>query len=120
MLSVLKRLVRRTVTGLSEGEQRLLRDLSLHRTDPVLAVAARLQLTPEAVVQVADGLERRGLLRLSRDQGQARSRLLAITKAGRKLTRETAPGERTGRPKRRLTLSSPLAVLRSYLPRFRV
>jgi predicted ArsR family transcriptional regulator len=66
----------------SDGEKAL-RILARGVSAPVPEVASGLGLSPERATEILTGLEERGLVQLSADQGPGHIRIAAITKKGR-------------------------------------
>jgi DNA-binding MarR family transcriptional regulator len=97
MIATLKRLalaalgalgVAATVAKLRRGKTppqatRLLKHLATHTSASVSELSSRIKLSVTETVRLLDGLEERGLVQLSGDQGSSHVRIAAITKAGR-------------------------------------
>jgi DNA-binding MarR family transcriptional regulator len=61
----------------------LLRHLATHTSSPIPELARQAKMSDEDALRQLAALEKRGLVKLSDDKGQANVRIAAITKAGR-------------------------------------
>jgi DNA-binding MarR family transcriptional regulator len=76
---------------LTNGQFSLLMSLNRPEPPPMAAVASLLAMDRTTLTAALKPLERRGLVRISRDRADGRSRLIALTKAGMTLLARAVP-----------------------------
>jgi DNA-binding MarR family transcriptional regulator len=77
--------------GLTNGQFSLLISLNRREPPPIGSVAALLAMDRTTLTAALKPLERRGLLEVTPDRDDKRTRLLTLTRAGRRLLAEAVP-----------------------------